>query len=200
VGDPARATGLDNPDATRRVGPVLASGDATMRSLLLLLVLSTTTFGCGSNKAKDTSDHPSGGTPTASDEPSATGDHAADDKATDDLEAKRAAEAKAVDTKAAADAETVKAHAATQTQVQASFDASDRRFNELKEKIAKLSSAKKTKAKSAAAEVKTNETTVMASIAKLRDATIPQWDGAKAKVDTDMDAFNESIDALEKTM
>lgn len=163
-----------------------------------------TTLGCGS--AKEASDHPASGAPTAtdqtgtSDRPKAAGEHAADDKATDDLAAKRGEEAKTADAKAAADTEAVKAHAATQTQLQTSFDASDRRFNELKEKIAKLSAAKKTKANAAAVAVKTNETAVMASIVKLRDATLPQWDAAKAKVDTDFDAFSKSIDALEKTL
>jgi hypothetical protein len=172
-----------------------------MRALFFILLLSTTTFGCGSKKGKDTSDHPSNEQSQTSDEQAkGGGEHAADDKATDDLEAKRAEEAKTADAKAAADADATKAHAATQTQVQSRFDTSDRRFNELKEKIGKLPAAKKTKANAAAAEIKTNETTVMASIVKLRDATLPQWDAAKAKVDGDLDAFNKSIDALEKTM
>lgn len=166
-----------------------------MRLLFLVLILSTTTFGCGSKKGKATSEQPSSGTAA----PTST-EHAADDKATDDLQAKRAEDDKAVDAKAAADAEAVKAHAATQTQVQTSFDASDRRFNALKERFGKVSAAKKAKANAAAAEVTSNEKTAMASIAKLRDAPLPQWDADKAKVDTDLDAFSKSIDALEKTM
>jgi hypothetical protein len=162
-----------------------------MRSLLLVLILSTTTFGCGSKEGKDTTDHPS-----TSDQPQATGPHAADDKATEDLQAKRADEAKVADTKAAADAQAVKDHATTQAQLQASFDASDRRFNELKEKLAKMSATKNAKANAKVADAKTNETTVMASIATLRDAPLPQWDTAKAKADTDFAAFNKSIDVL----
>jgi hypothetical protein len=171
-----------------------------MRSLFVILTLSTITFGCGSKEGKENSDHPSSRMAAASDRPEATGEHAADDKATDDLQAKRAEEAKAADAKAAADAQAVKAHATTQAQLQASFDASDRRFNQLTEQIAKLSAAKKKKASAGVAEVKTNETTVMASIAALRDATLTQWDAAKAKADTDFDAFSKSIDALERAM
>lgn len=171
-----------------------------MRALLFVLIVSTTTLGCGSKNANDTSDHAASGQAETSDRSRGSGEHAADDKATDDLQAKRDEEAKAADTKAAADGDAVKAHAATQTQVQTSFDASDRRFNELEANTAKLSPEKKKKANAAAAEVKTNETTVMASIAALRDAPLPKWDAARAKVDSDLDAFNKSIDALEKTM
>lgn len=163
-----------------------------MRSLLFVLILSTTAFGCGSKEGKDTTDHPS----TFEQPEGAAGPHAADDKATDDLQAKRADEAKVADAKAAADAQAVKDHATTQTQLQASFDTSDRRFNELKEKLAKMSAAKKAKANAKVDDVKTNETTVMASIATLRDAKLPQWDAAKAKADSDFAAFNKSIDVL----
>jgi len=168
-----------------------------MRSLLLVLLLSTTTFGCGSKEGKETTDHPS---VASSDPPLATGPHAADDKATEDLQAKHADEAKLADAKAAADAQAVKDHADAQTQLQASFDASDRRFNDLKAKLAKMSAAKKAKATARVDDVKTNETTVMASIATLRDAKLPQWDAAKAKADSDFAAFNKSIDALEKAL
>ena len=168
-----------------------------MRSLLLVLILSTTTFGCGSKEGKETTDHPS---VASSDPPLATGPHAADDKATEDLQAKRADEAKAADAKAAADAQAVKAHATTQAQLQASFDASDRRLNQLKEKLATMPSAKKTKANAKVADAKSNETTMMASIATLRDAPLPQWDAAKAKADADLEVFNKSIDALEKAL
>jgi uncharacterized protein YPO0396 len=168
-----------------------------MRSLFFVLILSTTTFGCSSKTAKETepaSDH----APTTTDKPATN--HAVDDKATEDLQARQAEEAKVVDAKAATDVETVKAHAATQTQLQARFDASDRRFNELKEKISALPAEKKTKANAAVAEVKANEATVMAGIAKLRFATLPQWDAAKATVDVDSKALDKSIDALGMAM
>jgi len=166
-----------------------------MRSLLLVLILSTTTIGCGSKEGTDTTGHPSN-----PDQAEATAPHAADDKATEDLQAKRADEAKAADAKAAADAQAVKAHATTQAQLQASFDASDRRLNQLKEKLATMPSAKKTKANAKVADAKSNETTMMASIATLRDAPLPQWDAAKAKADADLEVFNKSIDALEKAL
>ncbi|MBL0219776.1 MAG: hypothetical protein IPQ07_38670 [Myxococcales bacterium] len=171
-----------------------------MRSLIYVLILATTTLGCNSRKANEAdpaSDQSATDHRGTNDVPRTTGDHAADDKATEDLQAKQAEEAKKVDAKAAVDAEAVKAHAAMLTQLQATFDASARRFNELNEKVSKLSATKKNEADRLAAEVKANEATVMASIAKLRDATLPQWDAAKAKVDTDTTTFNKSIDALE---
>jgi hypothetical protein len=168
-----------------------------MRSLFFVLILSTTTVGCSSKtatEAEPTSDH----TPTAAEKPATN--HAVDDKATEDLQAKQAEEAKVVDAKAATDVESVKAHAATQTLLQARFDASDRRFNALKAKIPTLSAEKKSNANAAVAEIKANEAAVMAGIAKLRFATLPQWDAAKATVDADSNALDKSIDALDKAM
>ncbi len=171
-----------------------------MRSLVFVLILSATTFGCSSKKEKEaapTSDHTQNGT---NDEPDVPSDHAADDKATEDLQAKRAEEAKAIDVKAAADVEAVKVHAATQIQLQASFDALDRRFTALKERDSKLSAAKQQVTSPLVAEAEKAEAKMMASIATLRDATLPQWNAARAKVDTDSAAFTKSIDALETAM
>lgn len=167
-----------------------------MRSTLIALILSTMAAGCGSETTK-----PAGtAKPAATAEPAPGTAHTADDKATDDLQAHRAEQASAADRQAAADAEAVKAHAEVQQQLQARFDAADRRFNESKEKVATLKGANKKTATAAVATVKTNEATTMASIAKLRDASLAQWDGAKARVDADSDALDSSIDALDKTI
>jgi hypothetical protein len=40
----------------------------------------------------------------------------------------------------------------------------------------------------------------MAGIAKLRDASLAQWDTAKAQVESDAVALGKSIDALEATL
>ncbi|MDQ3335688.1 MAG: hypothetical protein M4D80_11015 [Myxococcota bacterium] len=167
-----------------------------MRPLLLVLILSATTFGC-SKKEKESATTTEGATakPTTGDQPKT--DRAADDKATEDLQARRAEEAKAAEAKAAADAEAVKAHAATHEQLQANFDAANRRFNTLKEKADKLTGAKKKNADAAVAAVKTAEATMMANVAKLREASAAQWDAAKAQVEADAVALNKSIDALE---
>lgn len=167
-----------------------------MRSILIALILSTMTFGCGSEAAKPAET----AKPAAADEPTAAGGHAADDKATDDLQAHRAEQANAADRQAAADAEAVKAHAAIQQQLQARFDAADRRFNESREKVGTLKGANRKSAVAAVATVKTNEATTMASIAKLRDASLAQWDTAKARVDSDSEALDHSIDTLEQTI
>jgi hypothetical protein len=167
-----------------------------MRSTLIALILSTMTLGCGSEAAKPVET----AKPATAAEPTGAGGHAADDKATDDLQAHRADQANAADRQATTDADAVKAHAAVQQQLQARFDAADRRFNESKEKAGKLKGANRKSVGAAVATVKTNEATTMASIAKLRDASLAQWDSAKARVDADSDALDSSIDALEKTI
>ena len=170
-----------------------------MRSLLLVLVLSTT-VGCGSNN-KDTEATTTERAPVAEGDRTTNAAHRkADDKATEDLQAQRAEEAKATEAKAAADADAVKANAVTHEQLQAKFDAADRRFNRLEEKVLKLTGTKRKKANAAVAVVKTHEATVMASIAKLREASLPQWDAAKAKVQSDSAALDKAIDELETTL
>lgn len=166
-----------------------------MRPFLLALILTTTTFGCGTNKAKD----PDTNTELASAKPQ-TAHQKADDKATEDEQARRAVESDKADAKAAEEAETAKARKVTSDQLQANFDAADRRFNELNEKAAKATGTKKKKATAAAAEVKTRETTLMASIAKLRDATGAEWDPTKKQVDSDAIALDKAIDAFATTL
>jgi hypothetical protein len=121
----------------------------------------------------------------------------ADDKATEDLQARRSEEAKATEAKAAVDGEAIKVHAATHEQLQGNFDAADRRFNRLKERAEGLTGARKTQADAAVATNNTHVATAMASIAKLRVATLAQWDAAKALVEADTAALNKSLDTLE---
>ena len=170
-----------------------------MRSLLLVLLLSTT-IGCGSNKKEQETTTERASTAEPADRTTNAEHRRADDKATDDLQARRAEEAKATEAKAAADANAVKANAATHDRLQAKFDASDRRFNQLEERVLKLTGAKRKKANAAVAVVKTHEATVMASIAKLREASLPQWDAAKVKVESDSVALDKAIDELETTL
>lgn len=180
----------------RAISPVTAWMTTKMRPFLLALILTTTTFACGTSKAKDPE---TTNTEVASAKPQS--DHAkADDKATEDLQAKNAVAADKADVKAAAKAEEEKARKTTGDQLQASFDAADRRFNELNEKIAKTTGTKKKKATAAAAEVKTRETTVMASIAKLRDLAAADWDATKKQADADVVALDKAIDALATTL
>lgn len=161
-----------------------------MRSLLLGLILSTTILGCGSEKA--TSSEAGSAAPTA-----ASDRHAADDQATEALQAHRAAEAKVVDAKATAEADLVTAHKATHTQLQANFDAADRRLTALKEEGARLTGAAKENATIAIAVAQAHEASVLASIAKLREATLAGWDAAKAQVEADSLAFTTSVAALD---
>lgn len=162
-----------------------------MRSLLFILMLSTTTFGCDNKE----------GTKWESKPGLASNAHrAADDKATEDLQARRAEEAKATEAKAAADADAVAAHKVTHDQLQARFDASDRRLNAMTEEVARTTGTKKKNATAAAAAAATVRPTVMASIARLRDATLAQWDAAKAQVEADAVTFDKAIDTLEATL
>ena len=152
-----------------------------MRQFLLLLILSTTTLGCDTKTPEPSTAGTAGtggGTETASNsKPTIVEHQKVDDKATDDLQARRAEE----------------------TKLQSSFDASDRRLSPLAEKAGKLTGTNKQDANAAVALANTNKATVIASIAKMRDATLTQWDAAKAQVVSDSDAFGKSIDALEKT-
>ena len=148
-----------------------------MRSFLLLLILSTTTFGCDTKSSEpSTAGGTGGGTESASTKPEIVEHQRADDKATEDLQARRTEEAK----------------------LQSTFEAADRRLGPLGEKAAKLTGANMHDANTAIAVVNTSKTTVIASIAKMRDATLPQLDAAKAQVVSDTDAFGKSIDELEK--
>lgn len=161
-----------------------------MRSLLLGLILSTTMLGCSSDKAKASEAGSAG--PTASGER-----HAADDQATEALQARRAEEATVAEAKATADADVVAAHKATHSQLQANFDAADRRLTALKEEGARLTGTAKNNATIAMAVAQTHEASVLASIAKLREATLAGWDAAKAQVEADSLAFTNSVAALD---
>jgi hypothetical protein len=170
----------------------ITEGFDQMRSLLLVLILSTTAFGC--KKAQES--EPTEGA-NAKPNASESEHRAADDKATEDLQARRAEEAKTTEAKAAVDGEAIKVHAATHDQLQANFDAADRRFNRLKERAEGLTGERKKQADAAVATNNTNVATAMASIAKLRVASLAQWDPAKAQVETDTAALNKSLDTLE---
>jgi len=161
-----------------------------MRSLLLGLILSTTMVGCSSEKAKASE--------AGSAAPTAAGErHAVDDQATEALQAHRAAEATIVDAKAMAEADVVTAHKATQVQLQANFDAADRRLTALKVEGARLTGTARKSATIAIAVAQTHEASVLGSIAKLREATPAGWDAAKAQVEADSLAFTTSVAALD---
>jgi hypothetical protein len=163
-----------------------------MRTLLLALTLLVPTYGCGS-KTEPKADQAAAGTPSPS-------NREADDKATEVEGARGEAKTVADNAKEAADKDAAKAHAIVHDELQARFDAADRRFNALKEKAAKATGAKKATADAQVSEVTKREATVMASIAKLRDTTGAQWDPTKTQVETDSAALDKSIDALEKSL
>ena len=152
-----------------------------MRALLFALVLPI--LGCDTK-------------PVAKGEPAPSTRVADDDKATEAEQARGAAKTEAANVKEAADSDAAKAHKATHAQLQSDFDASDRKFNALREQAAKATGAKKTSADAAVAEVTTREAVAMANIAKLRDATGAQWDAMKTQVDADAVALDKAIAAL----
>ena len=159
-----------------------------MRALLFALTISA--VGCGSKTEQK-----------ASGDVSATSDHAAqDNKATEAEQARGAAKLEAANAKEAADSDAAKAHKIAHDKLQSDFDASDRKFNALKEKAANVTGAKKKTADTAVAEVTKREATVMASIAKLRDATGATWDSMKTQVEADTALLGKAIDALETTV
>lgn len=166
-----------------------------MRAALLALLF-TTTFGCAS-KAEQTDKAPSNASTTTTDERPRTANEQAQDKLTEAESARGEAKVIAENEKQAADAELAKTHKVTHDKLQSEFDASDRRFNALKEKAGKATGAQKQKATTTVAAIVKQEAAVMAGIAKLRDEANPNWDAAKAEVDTSMAALDKSIGELE---
>ena len=124
----------------------------------------------------------------------------AQDKATEAEQARGEAKTEAANVKEAADSDAAKTHAVAHAKIQSDFDAADRKFNALKEQVAKAPVAKKQSADAAAAEVTKREAVAMASIAKLRDATGDQWDTVKTQVDADTAALDKAITALETAL
>jgi hypothetical protein len=168
-----------------------------MRSVLLALILTTTTFGCGSKADKAAPGAvPSAAAPESGESEGAprTEKQQAEDKATEALSARGEDKTEALIAKEAADAELAKAHQVTQDKLQADFDAVDRRFNALKGKTTKAA------AKKASADVAAKETIAMANIAKLRDATGASWDATKAEVEANIAALAKAVDAFEASL
>lgn len=192
-----------------------------MRALLLALLFPITTLGCGRKTdpnvepakpsteaaAMNVREGSSAGSSDAGPPdklvvatpppPGYTGGSAAQDKATEDEQAKNVVKAEENTADVAAAKEAVKTHKIVQDQVQSAFDASDRRFTELKEKADKATGSKKQKAAAAVADLTKREAVVMAAIAKLRDGTGTQWDKTKTQLDTDSAAFTKALDALD---
>ena len=160
-----------------------------MRALLFALLVTTA---CSSNKKEATNHEPAPAPRTAQQQ--------ADDKATEDLEARNSEKADVATAKAEADADAAKAHAVIGEQLQKDFDVADRRFNALEVKAASATGTTKKRAATAMKDIKARESSVMAGIAKLRDANGDAWDTTKAQVDSDMVALNQAIDSLEKTL
>lgn len=165
-----------------------------MRALLLALLFTA----CSSSKPEtfvgkpdEAATKPSGETPYV---------HKEQNEATEALQAQNEAKVLAANAQEATDADAAKSHKAVHDQLQRAFDLSDRRFNPLKEKVANATGAKRRSADRATAEVTKRETAVMASIAKLRDATGAEWDATKIQVEADTVALNTAIDALETTL
>lgn len=167
-----------------------------MRALLLVLLLTVST-GCGS-KTEGNTERKADEAARTTGEPAASRED--QDKATEALQARGEAKVLADNAKEAADSDVAKANKLAHDRLQRDFDVSDRRFNPLKEKVAKATGAKKTTADAAAAEVTKRETTVMASIAKLREATGAEWNTTRTQVEADLAALDTAIDALETAL
>ncbi len=194
-----------------------------MRALLFALLLPISILGCGSKTDADqpVAAKPSGETaamsvegnsagsasgapdkPVEATPPPAgyTGGSAAQETATDVEQAKNVAKVEAATAKENADDNTLKANAVAHAKLQTDFDESDRRFTTLKEKAATATGATKKKADAAIADITKREATIMAGIAKLRNATVAQWNALKPTHDANTAAFNKAIDALEVTL
>lgn len=166
-----------------------------MRAALFALIFTTTSFGCASKSERGETAPPSNA-PAEGERPR-TANEQMQDKLTETENARGEAKTKAQIEKEAEDLELAKNRKVVHDKVQSDFDASARRFNGLKEKAGKATAAQKQKATLAIADITKQEAAVMASIAKLRDATGPAWEGAKTEVDAAMVAYDKSIGALE---
>ncbi len=166
-----------------------------MRAALFALIFTTTSFGCASRSEPGETAPPS--TASAGTERPRTENEQMQDKLTEAESARGEAKTKALIEKEAADLELANTRKVIHDKVQSDFDASARRFNGLKEKAGKATAAKKQKTTQTIADIAKQEAAVMASIAKLRDATGPDWEGAKTEVDAGMVAYDKSIGALE---
>jgi hypothetical protein len=166
-----------------------------MRAALFALIFTTTSFGCASRS--DPAEPAPASTASANAERPRTENEQMQDKLTEAENARGEAKTKALIEKEAADLELAKTRKIIHDKVQSDFDASARRFNGLKEKSARATGAQKQKATQVIADITKQEAAVMASIAKLRDATGPEWDGVKTEVDANMVAYDKSIGVLE---
>lgn len=166
-----------------------------MRALLFALLLTVSTFACHSKTEPNANQTSTTGGDTGS---AAT--RAAEDKATEAEQARGTAKTEAATTQEAADSDAAKAHKTADDQLQRDFDASDRAFNALKEKAAKVTGAKKQSVDADVAEITKREADVMAGIAKLRDTSGAPWDATKAQVDADAAALTKAVDALDTTL
>lgn len=168
-----------------------------MRAALLALLL-TTTVGCASKgDAKPAAGSSSTEPSPATGERPRTASEQVQDKLTEAESALGEAKTKALIKLEAAEAELAKTQKGTATELQSAFDASDRRFIALKDQVA---NATKEGVRTASAEVAKREAVVMASIAKLRDATVQTWDATKTEVEADLSALDRSIEALEASL
>ena len=161
-----------------------------MRALLFAVLFTTA---CTTDHEKATKRDPA---PTSS----VAAQRAADDKATEDEQARNAARVDVDTARAATEAATAKAHAQTGAQLQRDFDAADRRFNALKVKAASATGAAKRGADAATVDATAREASVMAGIAKLRDATGAAWDTTKAQTESDLVALSHALDSLENAL
>ena len=167
-----------------------------MRAALVALIFTTSSFGCASTPEPGEKTAPPS-TASSEGERPRTANEQVQDKLTEAESARGEAKTKALIEKEAADLELAKTRKVVHDKLQSDFDASARRFNGLKEKTGRTTGAQKQKATQAIADITKQEAAVMASIAKLRDATGPEWEVAKTEVDTRMVAFDKSIGALE---
>lgn len=80
------------------------------------------------------------------------------------------------------------------------LEAQERKATYLKQKAAKAAGKEKLNANAAIAELDARRTTAKTSLSRLSDDTSAAWDSTKKAAEDDIDAFEKSVDSLEKTL
>jgi hypothetical protein len=111
-------------------------------------------------------------------------------------EKKRAAEKEAADARAEADAARVEARAA----IQKDIAAADRKAADLKERAAKAKGKAKLNAEAAATEFDRRRAVVEQDLQTLTAATGEQWDKLKVQTERNVDAVEEAVASLDRTV
>ena len=156
-----------------------------MRTLILAAILIISSCKKNEDKAK---------------EQAAQAQKEANDKAEAAAKAQREADEKTAAAKREADAAASKAAADARDKIQKDFDAADRKLTYLKDKVAKAKGAKRKNADAALAEAELRSASVKTSLAGLEKAAANDLEAARAKAQSDVEALNKAVDAVETTL